>query len=883
MPTTIPQRAARSSANSRGTIPTGGGDNVFAGPIGPLTSVASHEPSGMTTLLDTGPLYVTPPRFTTNVTFGAVTIGTSSPDTFPTSPTTGLPHWSGALDVVGGGKSGWRTFYPIGWNINGDNAVSWTIVLNPPAGYGRQYIRTRVRYHPQWTNGAVVGSGGNVGTKLYEPVTYQHGSGAGATENHVIGGLSGEKSLPWNMSQFVGFLLQGPNGHFQNVMPPFLPSTDPSFFGDLAGGPVFGSLPATTMLGVNAASRDFDMGFFLNHLYAAMAPENLDYQMNWAQCAGGIMTEEVAFQEGNFIAGVTSPTSVTFNYVPADTAVAQAQVTGVKVKAYIFAGTNGISMTPRGNWVSGTSYAANDGAYDTVSGTNRWYVCTTAVSGTTAPHLDATHWTPQTYSPDFYNTVISGASFATDAQNLMNTIIDGYTKHYNTPGTATAWNSSSTYVAGNTVSVGGVNYTAFVSSTNVPPPNTNFWIRTTGLNEYCVADKPLQATGASGTGFMPSPWYAFLGSSWVSLAMQRVHTNDTLAMLQVNVNNVELAANTVQQGYVTTLAQNLLNTGGIGTRMLVIGHACNLNNSNFAGGTPAFTQTAFQTYLNGLLALRKQVSGVLASVGCQLWLAMTECDMGDDTFDDGNPADGVTNQTNRDNAVGANYTTFLNSISMYQAYGVLKEVIFKQFSDNTSWRNWPPNGTPLALTNRGNWVSGTAYILGDGTFDTTASNWYVCTANVTGSTNPGADGAHWAIRTAGPPAPQRTDHLLMRPCLVNASYQTKPAYTAVNTWLNSLAFARRWHVLENLQIPESTPGAGNGAGAEWVDGVMMFFTTSLLWLAVGNLVGYPQLQFNSTFGGGTVNPPLPNPHGYALPPSVDLYWDIDYIYISQSL
>jgi hypothetical protein len=63
--------------------------------------------------------------------------------------------------------------------------------------------------------------------KFCEPRTQQQGSGQGPNENHVIGG---HDFLSFTTHSFVYVLLQGPNGHFENLLaqPEYNPTSDVS-------------------------------------------------------------------------------------------------------------------------------------------------------------------------------------------------------------------------------------------------------------------------------------------------------------------------------------------------------------------------------------------------------------------------------------------------------------------------------------------------------------------------------------------------------------------------------------------------------------------------------------------------------------------------------
>jgi len=78
----------------------------------------------------------------------------------------------------------------------------------------------------------------------------------------------------------------------------------------------------------------------------------------------------------------------------------------------------------------------------------------------------------------------------------------------------------------------------------------------------------------------------------------------------------------------------------------------------------------------------------------------------------------------------------------------------------------------------------------------------------------------------------------------------------------------RWHLIEVLFAPESTPGAGNGAYTGWVDGRQIAHYTDVLWLAPGNEPGWPYLLFDPTYGGGRHSP------------AQSMYWDLDELYVS---
>jgi hypothetical protein len=161
-----------------------------------------HEPSGMATQINTGPI----PSI-------------SGFSVFSPSTTTSTGEWSGNLSVVPGG-TGLRITYQPNLAAGGSPVRFGHSV--PSAGTGWYYQRMKLRFSANWTNA------NNPGMKFCEPRTQQTGNGQGATENEVITG----SGLVGPTQNSVGLFLQGPNGQSRVVAPQ--PSTNPQAI--LTGG-----------------------------------------------------------------------------------------------------------------------------------------------------------------------------------------------------------------------------------------------------------------------------------------------------------------------------------------------------------------------------------------------------------------------------------------------------------------------------------------------------------------------------------------------------------------------------------------------------------------------------------------------------------------------
>jgi len=78
----------------------------------------------------------------------------------------------------------------------------------------------------------------------------------------------------------------------------------------------------------------------------------------------------------------------------------------------------------------------------------------------------------------------------------------------------------------------------------------------------------------------------------------------------------------------------------------------------------------------------------------------------------------------------------------------------------------------------------------------------------------------------------------------------------------------KWHLIELLFTPETSPGAGDGTYMGWVDGVRIAHYADVMWLARDNAPGWPYLMFDPTYGGGK------------HVPGQSMYWDFDELYVS---
>jgi Glycosyl hydrolase family 10 len=466
--------------------------------------------------------------------------------------------------------------------------------------------------------------------------------------------------------------------------------------GNLATGTSTVTTPATvpTTLTINAGfstlaasalAAGFKFGVSVNPGYEA----HPNYQQNWAQQAGagGVTTSENLWNPTHLAPTATltgAVWTINWNFPPLDAQVVKAQLQGTVFKSYMLPGVIGITMNPRGNWVSGTSYAANDGAYDTTTSPGRWYVCRIAVSSALPPSSDFTtftpgglanqpthHWRQQTYSPDYLNQYVVDTASCT---SFLNAYIDGITQHYNTPGSPTAWSSVTAYVAGNTVSRTGHNYTAVSASTNVDPAVASAaWLRTEGLYMHNVCNEAI--FGA----LQPSPWAVFIGTAqtFIPLMCRRTFLGDPGAKLQFNNDHYGWDGSANGSASQNTLALAILSAiiaGGSvgGAANIVLGVEAHIICSLMQitnGPITGFHGPNFTAFLNSVTAL-----------GCG-W-SITELDCTDNMFE-GSGAAGAVLGGPRDVAIGTAYANYLAAVKAATAKP--DHVIEWQLSDKENW------------------------------------------------------------------------------------------------------------------------------------------------------------------------------------------------------
>jgi hypothetical protein len=164
------------------------------------TLAMTHEPTGMTAQLDTGPLTTAPPA-TGTWTNGTVKFTMYSPATM-----TSTGESSANLVRVSCG-SGLRLLYNPSLEGGYSPVVFGTSIASP--GTTTYYQRWRVRTVPNWA-----GPRNGNGVKLCEPQALNTGSGSGAGTNDILmmwpnGGATDQ------MSAMEG--LQGPNGNFADL------------------------------------------------------------------------------------------------------------------------------------------------------------------------------------------------------------------------------------------------------------------------------------------------------------------------------------------------------------------------------------------------------------------------------------------------------------------------------------------------------------------------------------------------------------------------------------------------------------------------------------------------------------------------------------------
>jgi len=198
---TLPDAGSRPDAGASG--PDAGELATDAGALpadaGPRDGGAapSNEPPGMTVQIDTGPI----------TSFGASGLTMYSPST-----KNSYGEWSGNLTSPLPDGTGIRIHYDSSL-VAGNSPVRAGRRI-PSSGTGWYFQRWRVRFSPNWT------TNGNPCIKMCEPQSQEHGSGAGATSNPILGGwttpFGDTRVVPW-------FAKQGPNASFANYGPASAP------------------------------------------------------------------------------------------------------------------------------------------------------------------------------------------------------------------------------------------------------------------------------------------------------------------------------------------------------------------------------------------------------------------------------------------------------------------------------------------------------------------------------------------------------------------------------------------------------------------------------------------------------------------------------------
>lgn len=171
-----------------------------------VVTAGSHEPGGTTVIINGGDI-TTPPATVQNGTWvqNGVTWSMFSPSGNFNSTTDDASRLT--IDASG---HGWRYTYPT--SLTGGNAtVRFGTSIGSP-GTGTLYVKRTVQFSSVWTTGV------STGIKNAEPHTSTAGSGAGATENHILyfsynGTNNGSQLQP--MVQ-----LQGPNSQARNLVAP---------------------------------------------------------------------------------------------------------------------------------------------------------------------------------------------------------------------------------------------------------------------------------------------------------------------------------------------------------------------------------------------------------------------------------------------------------------------------------------------------------------------------------------------------------------------------------------------------------------------------------------------------------------------------------------
>jgi hypothetical protein len=194
-------------------------------------------------------------------------------------------------------------------------------------------------------------------------------------------------------------------------------------------------------------------------------------------------------------------------------------------------GATGQGFTYRNAWVSGTSY----NAYDVVTYSGSTYVCILAVSGTTIPPSDTTHWTLTASKGDTGTSATVAAGTTTTGAAGTNAsvsnsgsssaaVFDFTIPRGNTGATGQGytarglWNSATTYAAYDVVYYNGSTYYALQSGTNQTPSNRpTYWSLTAlGINT--------PVTWIIGDTYYPGDTVTRLGSTYYCIAQSTGNT-----------------------------------------------------------------------------------------------------------------------------------------------------------------------------------------------------------------------------------------------------------------------------------------------------------------------------------------------------------------------
>ncbi len=128
-----------------------------------------------------------------------------------------------------------------------------------------------------------------------------------------------------------------------------------------------------------------------------------------------------------------------------------------------------------------------------------------------------------------------------------------------------------------------------------------------GIREYNVVNEwAFGGTNRAGT------WQTYLGNNWVPYAMLLAYEADPTAMLMLNIEDIETAADTSAQAGFRNTVQACI-TAGIPPAQIIMGHEFHLTNS------PTYSVADASAFLSHIK--------LCAAMG--VWWAATECDITD--------------------------------------------------------------------------------------------------------------------------------------------------------------------------------------------------------------------------------------------------------------